>query len=124
MIWLHIISDFKWVDFSKINLDKDILQNLISDLLKKYNLSELWNYYHTFSNENEITCVVALSESHISIHTWPEKKYISLDIFVCNLWENNSLKAKKFYKELIDFFKPWDIEEFFIDRKSFIIKNN
>ena len=124
MIWLHIISDFKWVDFSKINLDKDILQNLISDLLKKYNLSELWNYYHTFSNENEITFVGVLSESQISIHTWPEKKYISLDIFVCNLWKNNSLKAKKFYKELIDFFKPWDIEEFFIDRKSFIIKNN
>lgn len=118
MIWLHIISDFKWVDFSKINLDKDILQNLISDLLKKYNLSELWNYYHTFSNKNEITCVVALAESHISIHTWPEKKYISLDIFVCNLWKNNSLKAKKIYQKLIDFFKPKNIEENFIDRKT------
>ena len=74
MIWLHIISDLKWIDFSKINLDKKILQNLISDLLKKYKLSELWNYYHIFSKNNEITCIVALAESHMAIHTWPEKK--------------------------------------------------
>jgi S-adenosylmethionine decarboxylase proenzyme len=118
MIWLHIISDLKWVDFSKIDLNKNILENLISDLLKKYNLSELWSYYHTFNKDNEITCVVALAESHISIHTWPEKKYISLDIFVCNLWEDNSLKAKKIYQELKDFFKPENIEENLIDRKS------
>ena len=118
MLWLHIISDLKWVEFSKINLDKNILEKLISNLLIKYNLSELGKYYHTFNNNNEITCVVALAESHISIHTWPEKKYISLDIFVCNLWEDNSLKAKKIYKELIDFFNPENVEENFINRKS------
>jgi S-adenosylmethionine decarboxylase proenzyme len=118
MIWLHIIADFKWIDFSKINLDEKILKNLISDLLKKNNLSELWNYYHTFSKKNEITCVVALAESHINIHTWPEKKYISLDIFVCNFWEDNSLKAKKIYQELINFFEPENIEEKIIKRKS------
>jgi S-adenosylmethionine/arginine decarboxylase-like enzyme len=50
--------------------------------------------------------VIALAESHISIHTWPEKEYVSLDIFVCNFYEDNSLKAKKIYKNLIDFFKP------------------
>jgi S-adenosylmethionine decarboxylase proenzyme len=118
MIWLHIIADLKWIDFSKIQLDENILKKLISDLLKKYNLSELWNYYHTFSNNNEITCVVALAESHITIHTWPEKKYVSLDIFVCNLWEDNSIKAKKIYQDLIDFFSPINIEENFIERKS------
>jgi len=118
MIWLHIISDFKWVNFSKININKKILQNLISELLLKYNLYELWNYYHTFENNNEITCVVALAESHITIHTWPEKKYISLDIFVCNLWEDNSSKAKKIYKDLINFFNPKSIEENLINRKS------
>lgn len=116
MLWLHIISDLKWVDFSSIDLNKNLLENLISSLLKKNNLTQLWNYYHTFSKNNEITCVVALAESHISIHTWPEKKYISLDIFVCNLWEDNSIKAKNVYKELIDFFNPKNIEEHFINR--------
>jgi len=30
-----------------------------------------------------ITAVCLLSESHISIHTWPEKKYAAVDIFTC-----------------------------------------
>lgn len=30
-----------------------------------------------------ITAVCLLSESHISIHTWPEKGYAALDIFTC-----------------------------------------
>jgi len=118
MIWLHIISDLKKVDFSSFELNEKNLKNLISEELKKVWLIELWAYYHTFSKNNEITCVVALAESHISIHTWPERKYISLDIFVCNLWNDNSSKAKKIYQDLIDFFTPLEIEEKFIERKS------
>ncbi len=118
MIWLHIIADFKWVNFEKINLDKKILKNFISENLKNLWLSELGNHYHTFSKKNEITCVVALAESHINIHTWPEKKYVSLDIFVCNFWEDNSEKAKKIYKNLVEFFKPEKIEKTFLERKS------
>ena len=118
MIWLHIISDFKWVNFQNIKIDENILRDMISGLLKKYKLTELWNFYYTFNKKNEITCVVALAESHITLHLWPEKKYISLDIFVCNLWKDNSEKAKKIYQDLIDFFKPKNIEETFIDRKS------
>lgn len=119
MIWLHIISDLKWVDFSKINIDENILKKLISGLLKQNKLTELGSYYHTFNKKQEITCVVALAESHISLHIWPERKYISLDIFVCNFWEDNSQKAKKIYQNLIDFFKPKNIEEKFIERKSY-----
>jgi len=118
MIWLHIISDFKWVDFSKIDLNQKVLKEKISELIIKNNLSELWSYYHTFNKDNEITCIIALAESHISLHLWPEKEYISLDIFVCNLWKDNSLKAKKIYQEIIDFFNPKSIEENLINRKS------
>jgi len=118
MIWLHIIADLKKVDFNQIELDDKILEKLLSQNIKNVWLTQLWNYYHTFSNANEITCIVALAESHISIHTWPEKWYISLDIFVCNIWWNNSEKAKEIYQNLIDFFKPEKVEKLFIDRKS------
>jgi len=30
-----------------------------------------------------ITAVCLLSESHMSIHTWPEKKYAAVDVFTC-----------------------------------------
>jgi len=30
-----------------------------------------------------ITAVCLLSESHLSIHTWPEKNYAAVDVFTC-----------------------------------------
>ena len=30
-----------------------------------------------------VSCVTVLSESHISIHTWPERNFASIDIFMC-----------------------------------------
>jgi S-adenosylmethionine decarboxylase len=30
-----------------------------------------------------VSGVVVLAESHISIHTWPERQYAALDVFMC-----------------------------------------
>ncbi len=38
---------------------------------------------HHFSENGGISGVVILAESHISIHTWPERGYAALDIFMC-----------------------------------------
>ena len=32
-----------------------------------------------------VSGVVVLSESHISIHTWPEENYAAVDIYTCGL---------------------------------------
>ena len=29
------------------------------------------------------TCMILIEESHVTIHTWPEKEYAALDIFTC-----------------------------------------
>ncbi len=38
---------------------------------------------HHFEPNGGISGVVVLSESHISIHTWPERSFAALDIFMC-----------------------------------------
>src|SRR5512139_705021 len=38
---------------------------------------------HGFGVGGGITGVAILAESHISLHTWPERDYIALDIFLC-----------------------------------------
>lgn len=38
---------------------------------------------HGFGDGGGITGVAILAESHISLHTWPERDYIALDIFLC-----------------------------------------
>jgi S-adenosylmethionine decarboxylase len=38
---------------------------------------------HHFGARRGVTGVALLAESHISIHTWPERRYAALDIFMC-----------------------------------------
>ena len=38
---------------------------------------------HYFGAGRGVTGVALLAESHISIHTWPEREYAALDIFMC-----------------------------------------
>lgn len=40
-------------------------------------------YFHQFENGG-VTGYLALAESHISIHTWPEHNYAAVDIFTCS----------------------------------------
>lgn len=38
---------------------------------------------HRFAPSGGITGVAVLAESHISIHTWPERAYAAVDVFMC-----------------------------------------
>jgi len=40
-------------------------------------------HLHHFTPNKGISGVAVLAESHISIHTWPERNYAALDIFMC-----------------------------------------
>lgn len=40
-------------------------------------------HLHQFSDSGGVSGVAILSESHISIHTWPERDYAALDVFMC-----------------------------------------
>jgi S-adenosylmethionine decarboxylase len=40
-------------------------------------------HLHNFEPNGGISGVLVLSESHISIHSWPERGYAALDVFMC-----------------------------------------
>jgi S-adenosylmethionine decarboxylase len=40
--------------------------------------------FHKFSPTG-VTGVVAIAESHLCIHTWPERRYAAADIFTCGV---------------------------------------
>ncbi|ONG50636.1 S-adenosylmethionine decarboxylase proenzyme [Pseudoroseomonas deserti] len=44
----------------------------------------LHGHFHHFAPDG-VSGVLVLAESHVSIHTWPERAYAALDIFVCGV---------------------------------------
>jgi S-adenosylmethionine decarboxylase len=40
-------------------------------------------HLHHFTPNGGVSGVAVLSESHISIHSWPEADYAALDVFMC-----------------------------------------
>ena len=55
----------------------------IKEVIEK-NLTVVNRVEHKFTPQGE-TIVFILSESHFTLHTYPENKFISMDIYVCNM---------------------------------------
>ena len=110
----HIIADFydcDLNDFCENKKDLKQIKEIVSSSIKNCWLKEMGNYYHYF-DKNAITATVCLAESHLTFHTWPEKQYVSFDIFVCNYSQNNEKNAEKIYNFFCEkFFKSKKIKK-------------
>jgi len=45
--------------------------------------------------------VLLLAESHLAVHTWPELRAVTLDVFVCNVASDNTGKAQDLLDALV-----------------------
>ena len=66
--------------------------------------------FHTFPASSEgaggVTATVLLAESHLCVHTWPEKSAVTLDVYVCNYGGDHSEKARALMASLMQLFSP------------------
>jgi len=67
---------------SSILNSKYDIQYLLQAAAKRAKTKILNVYTHHFDPQG-ITCVIAIAESHLVIHTWPEHKFASIDIYTC-----------------------------------------
>jgi S-adenosylmethionine decarboxylase len=59
------------------------IEQALLDGARKAGATVLHSYMHPFGEGMGVSGVVVLAESHISIHTWPERGYAAIDIFMC-----------------------------------------
>ncbi|MCF7916872.1 MAG: adenosylmethionine decarboxylase [Candidatus Omnitrophica bacterium] len=59
------------------------IRKSLKDSVKAIGANLLNISLHKFSPSGGVSGVAVISESHISVHTWPEYNYAALDIFVC-----------------------------------------
>src|ERR1700733_15602945 len=76
----HLIIDL-W-DAERLD-DRDRIEQALVDAVHAAGATLLHIHLHTFSEGGGISGVAVLAESHISVHTWPEKGYAAFDVFMC-----------------------------------------
>lgn len=78
----HLIVELCGID-AEILRDVGLWESLLREAAIEAKATILNSYFHHFGEDYGITGVICLAESHISIHTWPEHRYASLDVFMC-----------------------------------------
>lgn len=110
----HFIVDLSGAKNLDQTDDEYVTQILLHKIALSSGATPLKYSYHLFQPKG-ITATLILSESHVSIHTYPESQKVFLDVFTCgeNCIPQNSLSVIK------EFFDPENISYKIISRGDF-----
>ena len=86
--------------------DPDTLRALCLQAVSAAGLRPVGELFHRFAPPGGVTGVVLLAESHLAVHTWPELGAVTLDVYVCNLYADNSARAERLLAALETAFAP------------------
>ncbi|RCR70963.1 S-adenosylmethionine decarboxylase family protein [Larkinella punicea] len=98
---LHILSTFE-APLSALT-DVERCRAGFDRLIQELELAKVGEVYYSFPNGG-FTAVLCLTESHVSIHTWPENGLATFDVFLSNFLRDNSPKVRRFYEESLRLF--------------------
>ena len=76
----HLIIDV-W-DATHLD-DLKLMEDTLRHAVEVSGATLLHLHLHHFTPTGGISGVAVLAESHISVHTWPEKSYAAFDVFMC-----------------------------------------
>ena len=77
----HLLLEVYGVNFDLLN-DVISLQEAMERGIERAKMTILNTFSHCFLPQG-CTIVIALSESHVSCHTWPENGCIAIDVYTC-----------------------------------------
>tara|TARA_R100000231_G_scaffold138534_1_gene117084 strand:+ start:108 stop:443 length:336 start_codon:yes stop_codon:yes gene_type:complete len=78
----HLLFTLRYCPFNTLNDEGMIREHL--KIASQQSLSTLLDITSHKFDPQGVTAVALLAESHISIHTWPEKGIAVCDIFTCS----------------------------------------
>jgi S-adenosylmethionine decarboxylase len=76
----HLIIDL--YDAERLD-DIDHVEDTLIRCVEAAGATLLHIHLHPFEPNGGISGVAVLAESHLSIHSWPERGYAALDVFMC-----------------------------------------
>ena len=77
----HVLLELRDCDRTMLD-DLPYLRDTMLAAVDEVGATVIDHIFHQFSPQG-VTGVVAIAESHLCIHTWPEHGYAAVDIFTC-----------------------------------------
>jgi S-adenosylmethionine decarboxylase len=77
----HVLLDGFEIPVELLN-NADALESILRRAALAAGCTILGCLKHTFEPQG-VSVVLMVSESHLSVHTWPEKNYAAFDFFTC-----------------------------------------
>lgn len=96
----HMVCDIRNIQNTVLLNNKDQLKNLLKTICSVFDYKILGDLDYIF-NPQGCTLLFLLSESHMSIHTFPEKNYLAFDLYTCRQYRDNT-DYMKIYSYLIE----------------------
>ena len=118
---LHLIGDLTGCRCDpQLLLDSANLRQRCLELVSEAGLTTVDTSFHQFDGGG-FTGMVLLAESHVAIHTWPERQGITLDVYVCNYSADNTSKANRLFDSIVAIFQPSEIARHAIERGEHLL---
>ncbi|WP_335872689.1 adenosylmethionine decarboxylase [Bacillus sp. 2205SS5-2] len=83
----HVISELWGCDFEKLN-SMELIEQIFVDAALKSGAEVREVAFHKFAPQG-VSGVVIISESHLTIHSFPEHGYASIDVYTCGEMDPN-----------------------------------
>ena len=96
VLGIHLMLELKQCNPELLN-DLSYIKDAMVQAAKDVGAHILGESFHRFKPQG-VTGVLAIAESHICIHTWPEYAYAAADIFTCG----DSFEPRKAADALIE----------------------
>lgn len=77
----HLILELEGCPSTVLD-DRDTVRRVMTEAVESSGATLIKPFFHQFSPQG-VSGVMIISESHFSIHTWPEYGYAAVDIFTC-----------------------------------------
>lgn len=105
----NLLVEFSGCPYDRL-ADKDLLTDTLNSLPTKMEMTKItepmvMHYSGLHEDDHGLTGIVIIAESHICIHTFPQKGFMTVDIFSCKQFDTAFVM-----NELISLFNPdrWD----------------
>lgn len=100
----HVFGELSGCDVAPL-VDIQEVMGRVRVIVDESGFSRVAETSHIFPNGG-YTFVICLAESHLAIHTWVDERFVTLDVFACNVMKEQSFAARQVFDRVAEIFQP------------------